>query len=664
MCFVHTPDNLRKKLDAKSSKAIFVGYPLDTKGYKVYDLALKRFIRSRNVLFHEEKFHDFELEKEQVVFQEIYESGIENIEQPTQTVQCEQPVVPENVQPVGATYEETFMRQVENLDPQRRRKAPHRYHPDGCLITDSLTIETDEPKTLSEALSSEHSGLWRDALNLEYKSLIDNDTWDLVPPPNGVIVGSKWVFKVKRDVSGELDRFKARLVAQGYSQSQGTDYDEVFAPVARYSAIRSLLALANAKDWEIHQLDVKSAYLNGTIDTDIYMIQPEGFVDSSRPDYVCKLKRSLYGLKQSARCWYNTLDEFLVSSGYCKSNADNCIYIKSVKKDDGEISFVILSVYVDDLMPISNDIEMLKVEKACLCEKFEMVDQGEVHSILGMLIKRDRAAKTLFISQPSYSENTLKRLGMENCKPGSTPLEVGKKFCKLTEGAEPFDSQTYQKAIGCLTYASTATRPDIAAAVALLSKYSSNPGKEHWMGVKCIFRYIKGTLKYGLKFSADNKEGILHGFSDADWVGDIDTRRSTSGYVFKVTNATVSWCSKRQASVAKSTTEAEYISLSLAAQEAILLRRLLFDIGCDVDSPTVIYEDNHGAIELSKNPKFHNRTKHIDISHHFIRERVLSKEILVNYCPTDNMTADIMTKGLSRNKFEKFRDLLSVYPVD
>ena len=191
---------------------------------------------------------------------------------------------------------------------------------------------------------------------------------------------------------------------------------------------------------------------------------------------------------------------------------------------------------------------------------------------------------------------------MENCKPVSTPLEVGKNFCKLTEGAEPFDSQIYQKAIGCLTYASTATRPDIAAAVALLSKYSSTPGKEHWMGVKRIFRYIKGTLKYGLKFSANNKEGILHGFSDADCTGDKDTRRSTSGYVFKVTNETVSWCSKRQASVAKSTTEAEYISLSLAAQEAIWLCRLLFDVSCDVDSPTVIYEDNHGAIELSKKP--------------------------------------------------------------
>ena len=378
-----------------------------------------------------------------------------------------------------------------------------------------------------------------------------------------------------------------------------------------------MLELANAKDWEINQLDVKSAYLNGTIDTDIYMTQPEGFADSSHPDYVCKLKRSLYGLKQSARCWYNTLDKFLVSSGYRKSNADNCIYIKSVKKDDGKISFVILSVYVDDLMLISNDIEMLKAEKACLCERFEMVDQGEVHSIFGMLIKRDQAAKTLFISQPSYLENTLKRFGMENCKPVSTPLEVGKKFCKLTEGAEPFDSRIYQKAIGCLTYASTAMRPDITAAVALLSKYSSNPGKEHWMGVKRIFRF-KGTLKYGLKFSANNKEGILHGYSDADWTGDIDTCRSTSGYVFKVTNTTVSWCSKRQASVAKSTTEAEYISLSLAAQEAIWLCRLLFDVGCDVDFPPVIYEDNHGAIELSKNPKFYNRTKHIDINHHFI----------------------------------------------
>ncbi len=177
-------------------------------------------------------------------------------------------------------------------------------------------------------------------------------------------------------------------------------------------------------------------------------------------------------------------------------------------------------------------------------------------------------------------------------------------------------------------------------------------------------RYIKGTLNYGLKFSVDGEKSELYGYSDADWGGDMDTRRSTSGYAFKIANATVSWCSKRQASVAKSTTEAEYVSLSLAAQEGIWLRRLLFDIGYQIDSPTLIYEDNQGAIKLSKNPQFHNRTKHIDITYHFIREKVLSDEIEVSYCPTDSMSADILTKGLTRNKFEKFRDSLNIYPTD
>ena len=332
ICFVHTPDNLRKKLNLKSTKAIFVGYLLGTKGYKLYDLSSKRFIRSRNVLFYEQKFHDFEFNDEKVVFREIYESDLDNIEQPISSVEVEPTVshnVPQqemNVQPVGATYEETFMRQVDNLSSKRHRNLPQRFHPDGCLIADSLTIEVDEPKSVSEALSSEHSTQWREALNSEYQSLIDNGAWELVPPPEGKnIVGSKWVLKVKRDANGNLDRFKARLVAQGYSQTRGVDYDEVFSPVARYSAIRSLLAQANANDWEIHQMDVKTAFLNGSIDSEIYMSQLEGFVDTDHPNFVCKLKKSIYGLKQSARCWNVTLDDFLVSSGYRKSNADNCV---------------------------------------------------------------------------------------------------------------------------------------------------------------------------------------------------------------------------------------------------------------------------------------------------------------------------------------------------
>ena len=387
----------------------------------------------------------------------------------------------------------------------------------------------------------------------------------LVPPPEGQnIVGSKWVLKVKRNADGTVDRFKARLVAQGYTQTQGVDYNEVYAPMARYSAIRSLLALANAHDLEIHQMDVKTAFLNVNLDYDIYMSQPEGFIDKGRPNFVCKLKKSIYGLKQSVRCWNSTLDEALISSGYRKSDADGCIYVKSVKNSDGRISFVILAVYVDNIMPVSNDKVMLNAEKASLCKKFDMIDQGEVHYILEMSIKRDRDTKTLYTSQQSYLEKVLERFEMENCKPVSTPLEPGRKFQELSDDEEAFDLKLYQQVIGCLTYASTATRPDIATAVGILSQFMSNPSKQHWVGVKHILRYIRGTLNFGLKFSADDKEPLIYEYSDADWAGDIETRRSTSGYVFQIGNSTISWCSRKQSSVAKSSTEAEYIALRFA----------------------------------------------------------------------------------------------------
>ena len=209
---------------------------------------------------------------------------------------------------------------------------------------------------------------------------------------------------------------------------RGVDYDEVFSPVARNTSVRSLLALANVHDLEVHQMDVKTAFLNGSLDCDIYMSQPERFVDPDRPNHVCKLKKSIYGLKQSARCWNTTLGEYLKSVGYRKSNADGCIYVKSMKDVNGHISFVILGVYVDDIIPVSNDTALLKAEKAALCERFEMLDQGEIHYLLGMSIKRDRESRTLTISQPNYVEKVLRKFGMENCKPVSTPLEPGRRF--------------------------------------------------------------------------------------------------------------------------------------------------------------------------------------------------------------------------------------------
>ena len=696
--YVHIPDGQRRKLDAKARKSVFVGYPPGVKGYKLYDLEKKKFVVSRDVQFFEQNFDHFDKIKSKdavqadirSVFPDAEQGGEsvaqhplheepavpEDVEPPAQ--KNEEPAVPENVEPavpqigepvgvpneeapVQRTYEDVFMEEVRNLPPVRERRMPSRFCDEDCLLVD---LEIDEPKTVQEALNGEQSVQWREAMESEYSSLLKNDTWNLVPPPEGKnIVGSRWILKVKRDQDGGVDRFKARLVAQGYSQVKGVDYDEVFSPVARYTSVRSLLALANAHDLEIHQMDVKTAFLNGSLDCEIYMSQPEGFVDPDRPNHVCKLKKSIYGLKQSARCWNITLDEYLKSVGYRKSNADECIYVKSVKEPNGHISFVILGVYVDDIIPVSNSPALLKAEKAALCERFEMTDLGEIHYLLGMSIKRDRESRTLTISQPNYLDKVLKKFGMENCKPVSTPLEPGRKFQQLSSSDEPFDVQTYQQAIGCLTYISTATRPDIAAAVGALSQYMSKPSKDHWMGVKRILRYLKGTLKYGLQFSAQEEKPELFGYTDADWAGDVDTRRSTSGYVFQIGSGTVSWSSRKQQTVAKSSTEAEYVALSSATQEAVWLRRLMKDLGRQMDAPTTIYEDNQGAIELAKNAKFHNRTKHIDICHHFVRERVVSNEIRVIYCPTEDMIADIMTKGLAKLTFEKLRDLLAVRDI-
>ena len=491
------------------------------------------------------------------------------------------------------------------------------------------------------------------------KSLLVNKTWELVELPKGKnVVGCKWVFKVKKDGDGKVDRLKARLVVQGYSQHEGVDYDEVFSPLASYSSIRSVLAIANELNYEIHQMDVKTAFLNGDLDTDIFMKQPDGFVDDTHPDYVCKLNKSIYGLKQSARCWNKTIDKYLKDSGFQQSNADPCIYTKVVEQDSKK-SVIIIAFYVDDLIIVSNDNNLLIDEKHKLSTRFEMEDQGEIHYCLGMSIKRNRDAGLLSINQNAYLRNILKEFGMINCKSISTPMELGKKFAKLEDNESPLNTKHYHSLIGSLTYASIATRPDISSAVSILSQFMSKPGKEHWVGVKRILRYIKGTLNYGLYYTATSHKKIqLNGYAD-DWAGDQCTRRSTSGYVFQIGKSPVSCCSKRQPVVALSSTEAEYIALCYASQETIWLRQLLKDINFEQPFATKLFEDNQGTIALAKNAKINSRTKHIDIKFHFIREAIENKKIDVEYCSSDNMIADTFTKSLLKPVFEYLRDRLN-----
>ena len=698
ICYYHIPDKQRKKLDPKARKAVFVGYPDNVKGYKIMDIDTWKFVRSRNIKFMEREFHTFESEVENKWGQElvVFPKELEEEDRHSEHIVGNSPVVRGNVNemppidnnnynenilesvdepdtnPVGVvqkTYEKTFMQSVDNIGEKRTRKPPSRLleecnivEDELCLSMESLLADIDEPRSFKKALQSPYASEWKSAMDKEYDSLMKNETWDLVPRPEGVnVVGNRWVYKVKRKSDGSIDKFKARLVAQGYTQTKGVDYSEVFSPVARYQTIRSLLAIGNAQNLEIHQMDVCTAFLNGDLDFDVYMEQPTGYSNCD-PNYVCKLKKALYGLKQAARCWNSTLHEFMLSSGYSVSSADGCVYLKSEKTDNGNIKFVIFPFYVDDVVPVSNDIEMLEREKAALCSRFELVDNGEISHVLGLTVKRDRESRIISISQPSYLQEVLARFRMDHCNPVSTPLEAGRQFTKFSDGDVPFDKEIYQQAIGCLTYASTSTRPDISAAVGALSQHMSQPSTDHWSGVKRVLRYIKGTLNYGLIFTAG--DGILHGYSDADWAGDPDSRLSTSGYVFRIGDATVSWSCKKQRTVARSSTEAEYVSLSFATQEAVWLRRLLQSIGFGETQPTVMFEDNNGAIDLTKNAKHHNRTKHIDIAHHFAREKVEQKEIIVTHCPSKDMIADIMTKGIPRVQFQRLRDLLGVRCVD
>ena len=658
--YAHVPREKRRKLDKTTTKCIFVGYPENCKGFKLYDPTKQAMFRSRDVQFDESKFYDdFKTNEdpEELMQDKWVEVVLEDDDKQEEG---------EIEDAVGDQEERADDNQDEDDDEnnaprlRRERRAPIRYGepiPTEYASIASLDFD-DEPKSIEEAMKGKDAVHWKNACDDEIASLEKNATWELADLPNGKsAVGCKWVMKKKRGADGEVNRYKARLVAQGFTQKKGIDYREVFSPVVRYSSIRTLLAVANQYDMEIHQMDVMAAYLNGILSEEIYMKQPPGYVNPRHPNKVCRLRKSLYGLKQSARCWNETFDNYLKSEGYKSCPTDFCVYLKTV----GENIIILIALFVDDTVICCNDVAVLTREKQKLSQRYEMQDQGEIHYFLGMSVKRNRAIRSLTIDQSLYIEKVLKRFGMMDCNPISTPLENGRKFEKVSEGESPVNLTEYQAAIGSLIYAAISTRPDISVSVGLLSQFMTNPSREHWNGVKRIFRYLKGTLNFGLSFKhSENFE--LVGFSDADWAGDETTRKSMSGEIFQLGGSPISWASKKQTVVALSTTEAEYIALSLATQEAIWLRNLLSDIHLK-PTTTTMYEDNQGTIALSKNPTNHSRTKHIDIKYHFIRDMILKKQIDVIYCPTNDMVADIFTKGLPKVTFEHLRTKMGVLKI-
>ena len=520
-----------------------------------------------------------------------------------------------------------------------------------------------DPVSFREAIARPDGQQWEQAARDEYKSIQDAGTWTLTGlPPGRRTIGCKWVFKLKRKADGTIDRYKARLVAKGYAQTEGVDYQETFAPVAKFSAIRALLAMAAHFDLELHQMDVRTAFLNGDLDHDIYMTQPEGFTVPGQEHLVCKLQKSLYGLKQAGRSWYQKIDQALQELGFRALKSDPCVYI--MRK--GSV-IVLIALYVDDLLILSNNVSELTHFKTDLALRFSMTDLGEAQYVLGIQIQRNRAAHTLTISQAEYVRNVLERFGMASSKVVRTPLEISSTLTKADcpAAGAPADAafiRQYQSAVGAIMYAMLGTRPDIAFAVTALSQFNSNPGPSHWLAVKHVLRYLRGTTDYQLTYGAwggpvtpavHARPLNLHGFCDSDWASNPDDRRSVTGYVFMLGRGAVSWQAQKQTTVALSSVEAEYMASALATKEAIWWRTFLNELELPANAATTIYSDSQGSIALSKNPEHHGRSKHIDIRHHFVREQVAAGTVKLEYVPTEAMLADVLTKPLSGDKHTK-----------
>lgn len=514
------------------------------------------------------------------------------------------------------------------------------------------------PESVHEALSGRDSDAWKHAIQSEFQSHIDNGSWELVDlPADRKAIKCRWVFKIKRNANGEIVRHKARLVAKGCSQRYGVDYQETFSPVVRYSTLRTLMALAVEFNLEVSHLDVSTAFLHSSISEEIYMEQPEGFRDESQPFKVCKLKKAIYGLKQASREWYTFIKERLLELGFTQNNTDPCVFQRVI---DDELTIV--AVYVDDLVPLTRDqIKKENLVKS-LKDHMDINDLGPVKHLLNMKVTQD-ANGSIALNQTTYIKKVLSKFGLEEAKEVSTPMEVNRTF---KEAKDPLDLP-YRELIGHLTYLSICTRPDIANAVSRLARFNSSHDQDHWKSAKRVLRYLKATANYSMIYSKSSLP--MHGYVDSDWGQDPIDRKSYSGYVFKFAHGAVSWESKRQPTVALSTAEAEYMAMSSATQEAIFLRNFLRDIFreyCKNRNHTsmLMYSDSQSALNLSKNEVVNNRTKHIDIRHHFVREAVEKGLIRFNYLPTDLNIADILTKPLSKDKHDKFVNGLNLRCVN
>lgn len=488
-------------------------------------------------------------------------------------------------------------------------------------------------------------------MNEEYESLIKNGTWQLVDPPKkDKIIDNKWVYKLKLNPDDTIERFKARLVVRGFTQSYGVNYKETFSPVVRPASVRAILAISAARKMKLFQFDVKTAFLYGELVEDVYMKQPVGYDDGSGK--VCKLVKALYGLKQASRCWNTKFTSFIKRFDFTVCEAEPCVF---TRKQNSEL--IILAIYVDDGLIASTNEECVKPVIEHLQRMFE-IKVSNANYYLGFEIHH-RSDGSIHVNQSAYTRKVLNRFGFSDANPVSTPVNNQ----QLLSAVEDKKSITfpYRAAVGSLMYLAVGTRPDIAFGVSLVSRFLDCAAEIHVTAVKRILKYLKGTQDYGIFFDSNPNEFKFFAYSDADYAGDLVTRKSTSGSCFLIGGSIISWSSERQRCTAQSTAESEYIAASEATKELVWLRRLIRSLDDTLAKQLpVLYLDNHSAIKLTKNPEMHKRSKHIDTRYHYIREKFEQRKFELHSVSTDYQLADLFTKGLPKARFEFLRNKLNI----